>query len=183
MDFNNARLTIYGRLNELAYKDKPAYSFISIRDDFNDQFQNMLNIFDCIQLLPGHRIRLTCKSEEAATFVMVNGLSFRGLPVELTAAKFERTVRIHRLPYELELVDVRHALFPYGNVISLAREFNEYYTGVLTCKMGIEKPIPSKITIKGQSAVVVYKGHNRIVDRLVHATRFGVVLTDRTISE
>ena len=25
--------------------------------------------------------------------------------------------------------------------------------------------------------------HNRIVDRLVHATRFGVVLSDRTISE
>ena len=121
MDLNHARRTIYGRLNELSVKDKPAYSFAAIRDDLKEQFLDMRNIFVCIQLLPGHRIRLNCTSEEAATYVMVNGLSFRGFPIVLTAAKFERTVRIHRLPYELDLVHVRQALFSYGNVVSLAR--------------------------------------------------------------
>ena len=99
MDLENARRTIYGRLNELSCRDKPAYSFIAIRDDFKNQFADMKTIFVCLQLLPGHRIRLNCTSEEAATEVMANGLSFRGFTVELTAARFERTVRIHRLPY------------------------------------------------------------------------------------
>ena len=68
---------------------------------------------------------------------------------------------IHRLPFELDLVHVRHALLPYGNVVSLAREFNDYYTGILVCKMEIEKPIPSKLIIKGQSAVITYKRQER----------------------
>ena len=114
-----------------------------------------------IYCLPGHRIQLNCTSEEAATEVMANGLSFRGFTVELTAARFERTVRIHCLPYELNVVHVRQALLAYGNVISLAREFQEYFTGVMVCKMQINQLIPSKLVIKGQSAVITYKGQVR----------------------
>ena len=96
MDLDNARRTIYGRLNELSVKDKPAYYFAAIRDDFKEQFLDMKKIFVCIQLLPGHRIHLNTPVE-AASYVMVNGFSFRGFPIILTAAKFQRNVRLHRL--------------------------------------------------------------------------------------
>lgn len=58
---------------------------------------------DCLQLLPGHRLRVTCTSDEASTTLITNGLSFRGFPVTLSIAKFLRTVRVDRLPHEMDL--------------------------------------------------------------------------------
>lgn len=67
-------------------------------------------------MLPGYRVRLTCKDAEAAIHIMAKGLGFRGLPVELNMAKFERTVRVYRLPLELPLLDTQRVLSAYGTV-------------------------------------------------------------------
>ena len=161
MNLEFARKTIYGRIDSVAVENRPAYSFRDVRDDFKNQFPELLTMVDCIQLLPGHRIRLTCTNCEYATLIISSGLSFRGFPVTLAMAKFARTVRIHRLPHELDVCHVKQALSTYGEVESLIRELDELFTGVLIAKMTITQPIPSRIAIKGQNAVIVYKGQIR----------------------
>ena len=161
MNLEFPRKTIYGRFDTVAVENRPAFSFRDVRDDFKDQYSDLLTMVDCTQLLPGYRIRLTCKSCEYATLIVSNGLSFRGFPVALSMAKFVRTVRIHRLPHELDLCHVKQALSAYGEVESLVRELDELFTGVLIAKMTISQPIPSRVSMKGQNAVIVYKGQIR----------------------
>lgn len=161
MNLEYARKTIYGRIDPSAVANRPVYSFREIRDEFRVQFPDLLALVDCMQLLPGHRVRLSCTNEESATLLLAQGLSFRNFPVALMAAKFSRTVRIHRLPFEMDPVHIRQALNTYGEVESLIRECDELYTGVLIARMTITKPIPSKVTIRGQHSIIIYKGQIR----------------------
>ena len=159
MNLEYSRRTIYGRLDPVAVENRPAYSFRDVRDDFKSQYPELLTLIDCLQLLPGHRLRVTCTNDEAATILITNGLSLRGFPVTLSIAKFVRTVR--RLPHQMDLIHVRQALSSYGEVESIIRELDEIFTGVIIVKMNINQSIPSRVTIKGQHTVIVYKGQIR----------------------
>ena len=161
MDRESAARTIYGKLSDHSIVGRPAYTFVSLKADFKKQFPDFAAVFTCLQLLPGNRVRITSPDEEACLLLWSTGLSFRGFPVVLTRARCVRNVKIHRLPFELPLHHVRGVLAEYGLVEELAREKDEVFTGVLIAKMEIKNPIPSRINVRGQPAVVVYRGQTR----------------------
>ena len=135
--------------------------FLTRKSFFEKQFPDFPAVFTCLQLLPGNRVRITSPNEEACLLLWSTGLSFRGFPVVLTRARCVRNVKIHRLPFELPLHHVRGVLSEYGLVEELDREKDEVFTGVLIAKMEIKNTIPSRINVRGQPAVVVYRGQTR----------------------
>lgn len=86
----------------------------------------------------------------------------KGFKIPVYVEKETITVRIHDLPPQMPHVTVLEFIQQYGTPISITREKWKYffpgvYNGVRVLQMKLDRPIPSFITINGESSLVTYR--------------------------
>lgn len=86
----------------------------------------------------------------------------KGFKIPVYVEKETVTVRVHDLPPQMSHITVLNFIQQYGTAISITRErwkryFPGVYNGVRVLQMKLDRPIPSFVTINGESTLVTYR--------------------------
>lgn len=135
---------------------------LRLSDTANIQFHNVHNcVF--IEMIDAETALRYQNLHHNRHTVYCNGKAFK-IPVYVE--KESVTVRIHDLPPQMPHTTVLAFVEQYGTAISITRErwkhyFPGVYNGVRVLQMKLDRPIPSFITINGETTMVTYRNQPR----------------------
>ena len=105
----------------------------------------------CIQTLPGNRIDLIMRNDEAVVKLLQDGIKIDGARVRPKPLGFRTTwVYVHYLPSEMKIEEVEREMGLFGRVIEVKRQVQEatnIENGSRVAVMEINREIPSFISV------------------------------------
>ena len=162
MPIYEIKRAVVGTFPDLALKPKP--SLTEIIDDFEKQLGgDRLKALMCniMQHSANSFIVHLVKAEQVPEFV-AEGITFRGHPVKLAAAKATTTVILEKVPYGLNAQVLAAELRPYGVVKgSKTTKYKGLGLSKIIVEMEIKTNIPSRMFIQGNPINVFYRNQPR----------------------
>ena len=123
----------------------------------------LIHAIKCVQSMPNGVFRVTCKTQDAFSWLCTNGITIRNFQCTIMEAEPSYTlVRLFRCPFEVSDEAIVLALAPFGKVIHMKhesdRDFPSVVTGTRLVRMKLSSDIPSRIKVKRYPCNVWYNG-------------------------